>query len=177
MIDWCFPAQHVQPDMLLQLHTGEKSWMRKRPDYEYHKRNISVVICDTDTTILRDCKLVSVLMNIFQEAKWNWHRWSSSIRSTSEQQYAKWVYSWGTTRHIHIKRPTYSAQRNTVTFWRKSDLSNNEIVPCLPVIYKATECTALEHTMGNISILVTNNRSTSFAVVFVLGIQICTNHI
>jgi len=22
--------------------------MRKRPDYDYHKRNISVVICDTD---------------------------------------------------------------------------------------------------------------------------------
>jgi hypothetical protein len=98
--------------------------------------------------IFRDCKLVSVLMNIFQEAKWNWHRWSSTIRSTSEQQYAKWVYSWGTTRHIHIKRPTYSAQRNTVTFWRKSDLRNNEIVPCLPVIYKATECTCTRTHYG-----------------------------
>jgi hypothetical protein len=90
--------------------------------------------------MFRDCKLVSLLINIFQEPKWNWHRWSSSIRSTSEQQYAKWVYSRGTTRYIHIKRPTYSAQGNTVTFCRKSDLRNKEIVPCLPVIYKATEC-------------------------------------
>ena len=90
--------------------------------------------------VFRDCKLVSLLINIFQEPKWNWHRWSSSIRSTSEQQYPRWVYSRGATRYIHIKRPTYSAQGNTVTFCRKSDLRNKEIVPCLPVIYKATEC-------------------------------------
>jgi hypothetical protein len=51
-----------------------------------------------------------------------------------------------------IKRPTYSAQRNTVTFCRKSDLRHNEIVPCLPVIYKARNVPALEHTMGNIYI-------------------------
>lgn len=55
--------------------------------------------------IFRGCKLVSLWMNIFQEPKWNWHRWSSTIRTTSEQQYAKWVYSWGTTRYIHITRP------------------------------------------------------------------------
>jgi len=25
-----------------------KSWMRTRPDYDYHKQSISVVICDTN---------------------------------------------------------------------------------------------------------------------------------
>ena len=27
---------------------GDKSWMRKWPDYNYDKQNISMVICDTD---------------------------------------------------------------------------------------------------------------------------------
>ena len=28
---------------------GDKSQMKKRPDCDYEKRNISVIICDTDT--------------------------------------------------------------------------------------------------------------------------------
>jgi len=35
---------------------------------------------------------------------------------------------------VRVGRPTYSTQGNTITFCRTSDLRNNEIVTCLPVI-------------------------------------------
>ena len=38
----------VVPVMLLLLQIGGKLWMMKGPDCDYDKRNISVVISDTD---------------------------------------------------------------------------------------------------------------------------------
>jgi hypothetical protein len=32
--------------------SGDMSWMRKWSDWDYDKRNISVVICDTDNRVL-----------------------------------------------------------------------------------------------------------------------------
>ena len=43
-----FPAPHVNPTVLLFLHICDKSWMKKELDFDYDKRNIYVVICDTD---------------------------------------------------------------------------------------------------------------------------------
>jgi len=43
------PAPHVAPIVLFYYKPGDKSWMRKGPDYDNDKWNISVVICDTDT--------------------------------------------------------------------------------------------------------------------------------
>jgi len=35
--------------VLLLVQTGDKSYIRKGPDYEYGNWNISVVVCDIDT--------------------------------------------------------------------------------------------------------------------------------
>ena len=37
------------PRRFTHYNPGDKSWMIKRMDCDYDKRNISVVICDTDT--------------------------------------------------------------------------------------------------------------------------------
>jgi hypothetical protein len=42
------PTPHVNLTVLLFLHICDKSWMKKEPDFDYDKRNIYVVICDTD---------------------------------------------------------------------------------------------------------------------------------
>jgi hypothetical protein len=47
---WAVPAPLLTPVVLLLLQTtGDMSWMRKGPDCDYIKWNLSVVICDTDT--------------------------------------------------------------------------------------------------------------------------------
>jgi hypothetical protein len=41
----------IVPPIVLFFKPGDKSWMRKGQDCIYDKRNISVVICDTDIFI------------------------------------------------------------------------------------------------------------------------------